>query len=113
MPICVYPSRATDVLLALTLGSYDGEADDPTPANPTQTEQQPTQSEAQNDSVEPTANKQDDDGDDFNIKTDMDAGGPGFGNMPGMQMDIKPEGNFGGTPAHAEEERPISMKDDG
>ncbi|KAI7220865.1 RNA-binding domain-containing protein [Hortaea werneckii] len=92
---------------------YDGEADDPTPANPTQTEQQPTQSEAQNDSVEPTANKQDGDGDDFNIKTDMDAGGPGFGNMPGMQMDIKPEGNFGGTPAHAEEERPISMKDDG
>ncbi|KAI7323274.1 RNA-binding domain-containing protein [Hortaea werneckii] len=92
---------------------YDGEADDPTPANPTHTEQQPTQSEAQNDSVEPTASKQDDDGDDFNIKTDMNAGGPGFGNMPGMQMDIKPEGNFGGTPAHAEEERPISMKDDG
>ncbi|KAI7061437.1 hypothetical protein KC352_g43576, partial [Hortaea werneckii] len=63
---------------------YDGEADDPTPANPTQTEQQPINAEPQNDSIEPTAHKQENDGDDFNIKTDMDAGGPGFGNMPGM-----------------------------
>lgn len=99
--------------------SYDGEADEPV-ITTTKFEPDPVKAEPQSDSAypEPTATKQEDDGIDFNIKTEANEGhNPYAGDMQGMQgMDAGHNngGYGGGGHTHDEDnERPIYIKDDG
>ncbi|KAK6381220.1 hypothetical protein LTR65_000949 [Meristemomyces frigidus] len=99
---------------------YDGEADEPISTTTTmKAEPEPVKAELQSDSVYPEpATKQEDHGDDFNIKTEMnDNHNPyGGGEMQGLQgMNAGNNGGYGDSGhAHGEDnERPISIKDDG
>ena len=88
----------------LTIGSYDGEADDPAPAvkdEPVKAEPEPepVQAEPQEDSY------QADDTDDFNIQTEPEYGTEGMQGMQDAHINQQVHGD--------DYDRPIGSKEDG